>query len=453
MGRSLFGTRRPYTVVVRPERGTAARTGRSGGQRLLRRFLSKHVLIVGGGIIGLCTAHYAVKRGHRVTVIERGARDRDSCSFGNAGMIVPSHIVPLAAPGVVPLALKWMWNPESPLYFKPRLDWDLLSWSWKFLRASTRAHVARAAPLIRDLSFASRACFEQLAETLEFGLVKRGLIMLCKTQHALDDEARSAAFANGLGVPAEVLDAKAVAALEPGVRMNVAGGVLFPKDCHLAPDRLMAALQSSLEAAGAEFRFGCEAHGWRVNARRIEALLTSAGEFAADEFVLSGGSWSPSLVRGLRARIPMQAGKGYSLTLAQPRQLPRACAIFTEARIAVTPTGSSLRFGGTMEIAGLDERITERRVRGIIKAVPNYFPEFSPDDFAGVEPWCGLRPCSPDGLPYVGRFGAYDNLIAATGHAMMGLSLGPITGRLVAELLDRENPSHDLTLLSPDRFA
>ncbi len=415
--------------------------------------MSRSIVIVGGGIIGLCAAHYALKRGHRVTIIERGPHDGDGCSFGNAGMVVPSHFIPLAAPGAVALALKWMWNPESPLYIKPRLDWDLISWGWKFLRASTRAHVRRAAPLIRDLSFASRACFEELSESFDFGLVKRGLIMLCKTRHALDEEAKAAAYANELGVPAEVLDAKSLAALDPGLRMDVAGGVHFPKDCHLSPNRLMTAMQRSLEAAGAEFRFGSEVNGWRVDGRRVQAVSTIGGDFVADEFLLCGGAWSPSIARDLRLRLPMQAGKGYSLTLERPRQSPEICSILTEARIAVTPMGGSLRFGGTMEIAGMDERINERRVRGIIKAVPRYFPDFSPDDFAGIRPWSGLRPCSPDGLPYVGRFGAYDNLSTATGHAMMGLSLGPITGRLVSELLDGEPPSHDLTLLSPDRFA
>jgi D-amino-acid dehydrogenase len=415
--------------------------------------VSKHIVIVGGGIIGLCTAHYAAKRGHRVAVIERNARDRDGCSFGNAGMVVPSHFIPLAAPGAVSLALRWMWNPESPLHIKPRLDWDLVSWGWKFLRASTREHVRRAAPLIRDLSFASRACFEELAGTLDFGLVKRGLLMLCKTQHALDEEAKTAAFANELDVPAEVLDAKAVAALDPAVRMDVVGGVYFPKDCHLSPGRLMSALQRELESAGVEFHFKSGVTGWRTSGRHIEAVRTDAGNFPADEFVLCGGAWSPSVARGLRVRLPMQAGKGYSLTLARPRQLPQICSIFSEARIAVTPMGDSLRFGGTMEIAGLDERINARRVQGIIKAVPHYYPDFTSEDFAGIVPWSGLRPCSPDGLPYVGRFRAYDNLSTATGHAMMGLSLGPVTGRIIAELLSGERPSLDIAMLSPDRFA
>jgi D-amino-acid dehydrogenase len=417
--------------------------------------VSKHLVIIGGGIIGLSTAHYAAQDGWRVTVVDTGAAARDGCSFGNAGMIVPSHFTPLAAPGMVALGLKWMWNPESPFYIKPRLDAGLIAWAWRFMRSATRAHVARSAPLIRDLSFASRACFEELAALpgSDFGLVKRGLLMLCRTQHAMDEEAKSAAVANALGVPAEVLDAKQTAELEPGVRMDIAGSVFFPRDCHLCPERLMAGLQRELERCGANFAWETEVTGWNVTARRVNAVRTTRGEFEADEFVLCGGSWSPQIARGLRVNLPMQAGKGYSLTLTNPRRLPGTCAIFSEARVAVTPMNGALRFGGTMEIAGLNERIDLRRVRGIIKAVPRYYPDFREEDFEGIQPWSGLRPCSPDGLPYIGRFGAYENLSTATGHAMMGLSLGPITGRVMAELLAGEKPSHDLTLLSPDRHV
>ena len=417
--------------------------------------MSKRIVIIGGGVIGLCVAHYALRRGHRVTVLERGAADHDSCSLGNAGMIVPSHFTPLAAPDMVALGLKWMWNPESPFYVKPRLDWDLISWALKFWRAATPAHVRAAAPLIRDLSFASRACFEELATTpgFDFGLEKRGLLMLCKTPHALDDEAQMAAKARALNIPAEVLDAKAVAALEPGVRMDIAGAVLFPQDCHLTPQRFMADMQRAVESAGGEIVFDSEVTGWRFESRKIAAARTARGEIEGDEFVLCGGAWSENIARELRLRLPMQAGKGYSLTLTQPRQLPKLCAIFTEARVAVTPMGDALRFGGTMEIAGLNEPTNPRRVAGIIKSVPQYYPEFSPDDFACLRPWSGLRPCSPDGLPYLGRTRAYENLCLATGHAMMGLSLGPITGQLIAEIVSGEKPAHDLTLLDPDRYA
>ena len=420
----------------------------------ISRRVSKHILIIGSGVIGLSTAYFCAKRGHRVTVVERNPAERDGCSFGNAGMIVPSHFVPLAAPGMVALGLKWMWNPESPFYIKPRLDWELIAWAWRFMRSATRAHVAQCAPLIRDLSFASRALFEELAALPgnDFGLVKRGLVMLCKTQHALDDEAAAAATANALGVPAQVLDARGVAALDPGVTMDIAGGVFFPKDCHLSPARFMAGLLAECERMGVSFHWGTEVRDVITNGRTVEAVATTAGEIAADEFVLCGGSWSPELVRALRVSVPMQAGKGYSLTVQKPRQLPELCSIFTEARIAVTPMDGALRFGGTMEIAGLNEDITLRRVQGIVKAVPRYFPEFSASDFADIQPWRGLRPCSPDGMPYVGRFGQYDNLSTATGHAMMGLSLAPITGKLMGELLDGEPTSHALGLMNPDRF-
>ncbi len=417
--------------------------------------MSRRIVIIGGGVIGLCAAYYAQRRGHRVTVLERGARDHDSCSLGNAGMIVPSHFTPLAAPGMVALGLKWMWNPESPFYVKPRLDWDLIAWGLKFWRAATPARVRAAAPLIRDLSLASRACFEGLAAQpgFDFGLEKRGLLMLCKTQHALDDEARMAETARALGIPAHVLDARATAALEPGVRMTIAGAVHFPQDCHLTPQRFLADLQRAVLGAGGEIIFDSEVTGWRFESRQIVAARTARGEIPGDEFVLCGGAWSPGIARGLRLALPMQAGKGYALTLPQPRQLPQLCSIFTEARVAVTPMGGTLRFGGTMEFAGLNETVAPRRVAGIINSVPQYYPDFSPDDFAGLRPWSGLRPCSPDGLPYLGRTRAYTNLSLATGHAMMGLSLGPITGQLVAAILSGETPAQDLTLLDPDRYA
>ena len=415
---------------------------------------SKSILIIGGGVIGLSIAYYCARRGHRVTLIDRNPEQRDGCSFGNAGMVTPSHFVPLAAPGMVALGLKWMWNPESPFYIKPRLNWELMSWVWKFMRAANSRHVERSAPLLRDLSFASRACFEELAglPNNDFGLVKKGLVMLCQTQESLDHESAFAKQANDLGVPAEVLDAKGLTQLDPDVTMNVAGGVYFPKDCHLSPNRFMSALKLQCEALGSRFVWNSDVQTITHHASRITAVRTTTGEFNADEIVLAGGSWSPVIARDLGLKLPMQAGKGYSLTLTKPRELPQICSIFTEARVAVTPMGNTLRFGGTMEIAGLNEDINPVRVQGIIKSVPKYYPKFTPDDFVGIEPWRGLRPCSPDGLPYLGRTAKFSNLSIATGHAMMGLSLGPITGRLMAEILSGEKPSIAIDALNPDRY-
>jgi D-amino-acid dehydrogenase len=416
--------------------------------------MSKRILIVGGGVIGLCTAYYASREGHRVTLVERGAPDHDSCSLGNAGLVVPSHFVPLAAPGMVARGITWMWNPESPFYVRPRLSRDLWSWGWKFWRAARAARVERAAPLLRDLNLASRRCFEELAGASghEFGLVEKGLLLLCKTGRAFHEEAATAARARRLGLSAEVLTPEQAAHLEPGLRMDIAGAVHFPQDCHLDPERFVRGLTRRLEQEGVEFRWGTEVTGWRRASGSIESVATTGGPLQADDYVVAGGAWSPPLVRDLGLTLPMQAGKGYSLTLPNPKRLPGVPFILTEARVAVTPMGGRLRFGGTMEIAGLDESVNPARVRGIIKSVPRYLPDFRPADFEGLPVWRGLRPCSPDGLPYLGRFRRFTNLWVATGHAMMGLSLGPITGQLLAGMLSGEEPPFDLGLLDPGRY-
>jgi D-amino-acid dehydrogenase len=417
--------------------------------------MRKRIVIIGAGVIGLCTAYYCARRGFAVTVVERKSARRDGCSFGNAGMVVPSHFVPLAAPGMVKLALKWMRNPASPFYIKPRLDAELFSWAIKFWRAANTEHAHRSAPLLRDLCLASRKCFEELAglPDTDFGLVKMGLLMLCKEQHTLDEEAELAEQARALGVPAEVLDAKQTAALDPGARMDIAGAVHFPLDCHLTPHRFVAALEDQCAKLGVRFVWDAEVRRLAALGTQLAPIKTDRGEFDFDELVVCGGSWSPGLARTLRLRIPMQAGKGYSLTLPRPRRLPQICSICTEARVAVTPMGEQLRVGGTMEIAGLNEDINPVRVRGIVDSFCRYFPDFTPADFDGIQPWCGLRPCSPDGLPYIGRTAKYTNVSLATGHGMMGLSLGPITGKLIAEILSGEKPARDITSLSPDRYG
>lgn len=413
-----------------------------------------HVVVIGAGVIGLCTALYVARRGFQVTVIEREGFARDGCSFGNAGMIVPSHFIPLAAPGMIAQGLKWMLNPASPFYVKPRLSWQLLDWGIKFWRAATPEKVSRASPLLRDLSLASRSLFEELALEENFGLVKRGLLMLCKCSQTLEEESHLARAANQLGLEAEVLDAAQSAALDPTMTMDIAGAVFFPGDCHLSPRRFIEALHQRLGGLGIKFRTESEVDGWRFEGNEIrDVQLQDGTAVEGEEFVLCAGAWSAGLARELKLRIPLEAGKGYSLTLAQPRQLPKLCSILTEARVAVTPMGESLRFGGTMEIGGLNDAIDPRRVHGIIRSVTDYFPEFTAADFAGVQPWRGLRPCSPDGLPYLGRTEKFRNLTVATGHGMMGLSLAPITGKIVSQLLAGEPSPLDLSQLSPDRYS
>lgn len=413
--------------------------------------MSKKITILGAGVIGLSTALYCARRGMKVTIIDQKLRQRDGCSFGNAGMIVPSHFIPLAAPGMVKLGLKWMWNPESPFYIKPRLNLDLMTWGLEFWKAATKERVDAAAPVLRDLSLLSRQCYEEL--NLDFGLVKKGLLMLCKKQQTLDEEGHMAVLANQLGIPAEVLDAKATAALDPAVTMDVCGSVFFPKDCHLAPSRFIAVVEAELLKLGVEMLWGTEVRGFKVEGETLRAVNTSIGQVESQEVVLCSGVWSAELAKELDLKLPMQAGKGYTLTLANPKQLPELCSICSEARLAVTPMDGLLRVGGTMEIAGTDESITPRRVRGITRAFPDYFPAFNERDFDDVKPWSGLRPVSPDGMPYIGRTQRWKNLTLATGHAMMGLSLAPATGKIIADVLSSKQSPVALELMSPDRFA
>jgi D-amino-acid dehydrogenase len=420
--------------------------------------VTRHVLVVGGGIVGLSTAWYCARKGDRVTLVERGAHDRGGCSFVNAGMVVPSHLIPLASPGMVQRGLRWMCNPESPFYVKPRLSAELIGWGMKFHRAATPAHVDRAAPVLRDMHLASRECYREWAALWnnEFGLAERGMLMLCNTEHGLEEEIEAAEYARRLGIAAEVLTPQAAAEIEPSLRMSIAGGVYFPDDCHVAPGKVMAALAREVERAGVRVLCDTSVKGWRVAGNRIDAANTNrsgAAEIVADEYVVCSGTWSQDLVRDLGVSIPMQAGKGYSLTVEQPPSLPRVCSILSEARVAVTPMGGALRFAGTLEFAGNDERIDARRVRGLVNSVSGYFPDVTPAHLAQATVRSGLRPCSPDGLPYVGRVSRFLNLSVAAGHAMMGMSLGPITGKLMAETLSGEPLSCSVEGLSPDRYA
>jgi D-amino-acid dehydrogenase len=413
------------------------------------------VIVVGAGVVGLSAALELARSGHGVTVLDRGSESGAGCSWGNAGMIVPSHFVPLASPGALAQSLKYAGDSEGPFAFKPRLDPQLLRWMWLFGRAATRARVERAAPLLRDLHMSSRAKYEDWAKTFhtDIGLATRGLMMLCKTDEGLEEEARTATMAVQLGVPAQVLTRGELEELEPGIRMDVAGGVYFPKDAHLSPALLMPALAYEVRRAGATIRYGTAAEGFCAKGRRIHAVRTGGGDVGADEFVLAAGAYSVELARSVGLSLPLQAGKGYSLTLADPPRRPAICALLIEARVAMTPMGQALRFAGTFELTGLDERVDPARVKGIVKSIPRYLPDFAKEDFAGRAVWCGLRPCSPDGLPYVGRFGRFDNLTAATGHAMMGVSAGPMTGQLVAEIVSHQTPTLPIGLLSPDRFS
>lgn len=417
---------------------------------------ARSVIVVGGGVVGLCTAYYLAREGFAVTVVERSAEGADSCAQGSAGYVSPSHVVPLSAPGMVKQGLKWMLSSRSPFHIKPRLDPALWRWAWLFAQACTPEHTRRAAPLLRDLCVAARALYVEVAAQTGNAseLRTEGLLNLCQTEEALAHETHGLArLANELGVEARTIDAREAAALEPGMKMEVVGAVYFPGDAHLSPRKFVPAITALAQKAGVAFRWDTAVRGWVTQAGRATGVVATAGSLTADEYVIATGSWAGDTVRGLRLRVPMQARKGYSLTLERPRWQVKKPLILTERRVAVTPMGETLRFGGTMEISGHDGRVRPERVEQIVAGARAFFPELTTEDFAGVKPWFGYRPVSPDGLPYIGRFGRYTNLTAACGHAMLGLTLAPITGVLVADVLAGRAPRVDLAMLRPDRFA
>ncbi|GAB3514519.1 NAD(P)/FAD-dependent oxidoreductase [Emticicia fontis] len=415
-----------------------------------------HTVIIGSGIIGLYSAYYLQQKGHKITIIER-TDGSDGCSYGNAGMIVPSHFIPLAVPGMIEKGIRWMFNSESPFYVKPRLSWDLISWGLKFAKAANPKQVEKAMPALRDISLLAKKLYQDFAkdEKNDFSFEERGLMMLCKTEHNFHEEAEVAETANKLGIEARVLDLAALHQLEPEVKPEVAGAVYYPGDAHLYPNALVKKLKDLLQKQGVEFLYNTEVTGFEADNGTIKSIKTQSGKtIAVEQLIIATGSWSPILAKQLNINLPMQAGKGYSTTLQQQTgkklNIP---SILLEARVAITPMADNLiRFGGTMEIGGINQDINMNRVRGIIKAVPEFFPDYSIEVPKQEKVWSGLRPCSPDGLPYIGRTNKYKNLIIASGHAMMGLSLAPGTGKLVQEIVDNEQTSIDISLYKPERY-
>ncbi len=409
------------------------------------------IAVIGGGVVGVCTAYYLARRGLPVSLVEKGEIAAGS-SYGNAGLIVPSHSVPLAAPGALRQGLRWMLDPESPFYIRPRLSRDLVRWLLRFRRACTEDHVRRSIPVIRDLSRASLDLYQELSALpeLEFGFRQDGVLAVFRTVAGFAHGRQEAAVLDEAGIAAKIVDAEGVRALEPALRHDVSGGVYFPDDAHVTPDRFVRGLARVAQGLGARVLTGTEVFGFTTRGRRIAVVETTRGNLDVDGVVLTAGAWSSELARGLGLDLPLQAAKGYSITCDRPPVGPRIPLLLGEARVAVTPMDDALRFAGTLELAGLDLAIKRRRVEAIRRVVPRYLAE---ERYVVREIWRGLRPCSPDGLPYIGRPARYDNLIVATGHAMIGVSLGPVTGALVAQLAAGEAPMLDLAPLSPDRFS
>lgn len=411
------------------------------------------IIIIGGGIMGLSAAYFLQQDGHDVTILEKGDLT-DNCSFGNAGMIVPSHFIPLASPGMVQQGIRWMFNSKSPFYVRPSLNPALFSWGMKFLKTANAAHVERSAKPLLEISLLSKSLYEGLAKEpgFDFGLVEKGILMFYKTEKAAEEEAHLAEKGRELGLDMAVLNAAECRTLQPELKLDVMGAVHYRCDAHLYPNHLIAAMIKHLEAKGVRIVRNHEVTRIETSNQKITRVWTNNEEWTADDFIIAGGSWSPSIARLVDLNVPIMPGKGYSFMIKEPQQRMQIPALLCEARVAITPMNGSLRYGGTMELDKINSRINMNRVKGIVESVPKYFPDLHPALPAEKEVWFGFRPSSPDGLPYIGRSEKYDNLIIATGHGMMGLSLGLATGLLVSQIAKETTTQIDITAFSPDRF-
>lgn len=433
-------------------------------------------LIIGGGIIGLSAAKYLNEDGWEVTVVEKGDLS-DNCSFGNMGYLSPSHIVPLAAPGMVEQGFLWLFNEKSPFYVRPALRWELIDWGLKFMRNCTPVHVARSARPLIDLLMLSKHLFVDWAQAaeLDFGLEEKGCIMYYQTPKKEKEERETARVAADNGLQVEVLSREQALAMEPDLKPDVRGGVWFKDDAHLYPNALMQQLPALLEKRGVMILRNAQVTGFQRKNNKITAVeYRQSGHEAVttlqpDLVVLAAGSWSPQLARLAGDYIPLMPGKGYSMTLSDPVKHLNYPCILLEAKVALTPWASRLRIGSTMEIGPVNNRILLPRVQGILEAVPRFLPGYLDDpvfrnlsqkvrqapngDAVRDAVWFGFRPVSADGVPYIGFARNNANLIVATGHAMLGLSMGAGTGKLVAELAAGKSTSIGMQAFRPDRFG
>ncbi len=413
---------------------------------------SDDVLVIGGGVIGVCSAYYLAERGCRVVLIDQD-EICSGASWGNAGFVCPSHAVPLAAPGVIGQAIRWMFDPASPFYIKPRLNRELFSWLLRFAAACTEVKMEQSMPVLRALGVASMELHEQLAaiDGLAFDMRREGLLMVYGRPEAYEAGAEEARLLQDHGVRAVILGARELQQRLGDLGCTGLGAVFFPDDAHLDPGEFVKGLARMAEGMGVEIRPSTEVLGWETSGHRVTGVRTTRGTLHPGQIVLATGAWSASLARDLGITLPIQAAKGYSVTFKRPANCLDVPMLLGETKVAVTPLADALRLGGTLELAGMDLSVNQRRVDAILQAAQRFLPGLSPSEITEI--WRGLRPCTPDGLPMLGRCEGYDNLVVAAGHGTLGIALGPVTGKLVSQVLLDETPMMDLRLLRVDRFA
>jgi D-amino-acid dehydrogenase len=413
----------------------------------------KHIVVIGGGVIGAACAYYLSRRGLGVTILDSGPFGRGS-SHGNCGYVCPSHVLPLAAPGAMWMGLKALVARNSPLKVRPRLDPALWNWFWRFSRCCTPRQVLLSGRAIQALLTSSRQLYDELLaeEQIACEWEAKGLLFVFQSKQAFEHYAESdELLGREFGYRARRLAGDELVQFEPALKDDLAGGWLNELDAHLRPDRLMAELKRVLLARGVTIRELCPAGDFSRDNGRARAVQTPVGELAADGFVLAAGALSPHWSRQLGCRLPIQPGKGYSITMPRPARCPAVPMIFEEHRVAVTPFTSGYRLGSTMEFAGYDSSIRPERIELLTSAARLYLHE--PLAEPVQEAWFGWRPMTPDSVPIIGASPALSNVWIASGHSMLGLSMATGTGKLVAEMIAGEQPHIDPAPYAVTRYS
>lgn len=417
--------------------------------------MKKEIAIIGGGISGICSAYFLHKSGYKVSIFDANKIGVE-CSYGNAGLIVPSHFETLSNPGILKKGLKWMLNPNSPFFLKPRLDLDFIKWIIKFNLFCTTKHVNENKHFLRDINLYSLDLYKQLKENsdFDFDLKQPGLLMLCKEEKTLKEEESLVKEAKELGLNAEILNKKELKELEPNASFDVLGASYFKDDSKIQPYDFIIAIKKYLEENGVEIHENCHIEDMNISNGKITSIIDNKFTFyTADEFVFTTGVLTSQIAKKFDLNLPMQGGKGFSFTSAKNEALNFSTPmILAEEKVAITPYDDYVRFGGTMMLGVNDLSINERRINNIRKAANSYIDGLDLQTSQMEDSWAGLRPCSPDGLPYIGRSKTISNLVIATGHAMMGVSLGPATGQIVTDLINEEKSQLDISRMNLNRF-
>lgn len=412
------------------------------------------VLVIGGGVIGMSLAYELSSRGAQVTVIDKG-EPGFGCSYGNAGWITPCFAMPLPMPGMFIKAIGWLLDPESPLYIKPAADPVLFRWLTHFMLAMNNTLMQQSIASLVDVSKYSLDSYKALAEKFpEVRFEQKGLLMVGQSQDGVDAAVEEMELVAKHGVPGKYMTAEEVKKFEPSLTGKIQGGVYFPEEAHAEPLQIVKALAEGARRNGATIISGCEVFDYIVEAgakgNRIAGIRTTRGTLTADEYVLATGSWSTRIGKQLKLSIPILGGKGYAIIAPPLETQPKVPMMLVEKKIAVTPRDGSIRIAGTLELVNMDEGITPRRVDAIVKGARQFMT--LPQNLEVKELWRGLRPCTPDGVPLIGRPARYSNLTLNTGHQMLGLQSAPGCARLAADIVLGAKPAFDPHPFRADRF-